>query len=60
MYSVTSPVTDGTLNLNSDGTYTYLNNPGFLSIDSFDYEVCLPPAFTTCDQATVTLEVTLS
>ncbi|MEM8765623.1 MAG: Ig-like domain-containing protein [Bacteroidota bacterium] len=39
----TSPVTSpssGTLTLNSDGSFTYVPNPGFIGADSFRYRVC--------------------
>lgn len=57
----TSPVSgpsNGTLTLNSDGSYTYTPNPGFEGTDSFMYEVCdegIPGPL--CDTANVTIEV---
>lgn len=51
---------NGTLVLNSDGTYTYTPNPGFVGTDRFQYEVCdsgLPGPL--CDTAEVTLKVFL-
>lgn len=59
----TTPVlapTNGTLVLNSDGTYTYTPNAGFVGTDRFQYEVCdsgLPGPL--CDTAEVTLKVFL-
>ncbi len=35
-----TPPANGTLNINSDGTFTYTPNLGFVGNDSFEYEVC--------------------
>jgi len=54
----TTPIsgpTNGTVVLNSDGTYTYTPDPGFTGNDSFTYEVCDPSGL--CDQAIVTISV---
>jgi VCBS repeat-containing protein len=45
----------GTLTLNSDGTFAYVPNPGFLGADSFTYEAQDP--FTVGNVATVSLDV---
>ncbi|MFD2725853.1 HYR domain-containing protein, partial [Hyunsoonleella rubra] len=51
-----NPVTEGTLTLNSDGTYTFVPVSGFIGDATFDYELCLPPPNTTvCDTGSVTL-----
>ncbi len=34
------PPANGSLSLNTDGTFTYTPNPGFIGNDSFEYEVC--------------------
>lgn len=42
---------------NSDGSYSYTPNSGYLGNVTFDYEVCLPaPNTTICDTATVTID----
>lgn len=54
----TTPVTDvsdGTLILNSDGSFTYTPNPNFIGNDSFTYEVC--DTFGLCNNATTFLIV---
>lgn len=57
-YSLVSDTDNGELTLNSDGTYTYTSDSGYTGTDTFTYEVCLPaPNDTTCEQATVTLNV---
>ncbi len=50
-------VTNGTLILNPDGSYTYTPNPGFVGEDSFTYEVCDDVSPPACDQAEVFIEV---
>ncbi|MBT7045617.1 MAG: tandem-95 repeat protein, partial [Gammaproteobacteria bacterium] len=47
--------TNGTVTLNSNGTYTYSPNAGFTGNDSFEYEVCDPTGL--CDIAIVTISV---
>ncbi len=57
-YTVVSGPSNGSLNLNPDGTYTYTPNNGFTGPDSFEYKVCLPaPNSSICDQATVNILV---
>ena len=56
----TTPVngpSNGTLVLNTDGTYTYTPDPGFSGTDSFTYEVCDDETPQNCSQATVSITV---
>jgi len=53
--SLDSDVTNGTLILNSDGTYTYTPDADFNGTDSFTYQVC--DADGDCDIATVIITV---
>ncbi len=56
----TTPIVDvsnGVLTLNSDGTFTYNPNSGFIGTDSFVYEVCDNGIPIYCDQAVVTIVV---
>ncbi len=56
----TTPISDvlnGALVLNSDGTFTYTPNDGFVGADSFVYEVCDDGTPVACDQATVVITV---
>ncbi|WP_237602525.1 Ig-like domain-containing protein [Aequorivita vitellina] len=49
---------NGTLNLNSNGTFIYTPNTGFTGVDTFEYKLCLPsPNTATCDTARVTIRV---
>ncbi len=50
-------VSNGTLTLNANGTYTYIPNAGFVGTDSFVYEVCDNQSPALCDQATVFITV---
>ncbi len=54
--SVESGPLNGSLVLNSDGSFTYTPDPDFTGIDSFTYRASDP--FRTSDPATVTLDVT--
>ncbi|MDT0608430.1 Ig-like domain-containing protein, partial [Croceitalea rosinachiae] len=57
-YLLISGTSNGTLTLNSDGTYNYQPNPGYTGTDSFEYQVCLPaPNQTVCDTATVCIGI---
>ncbi len=56
----TTPITDvsnGTLTINANGTYTYVPNANFNGIDTFEYEVCDNATPAQCAQATVTITV---
>jgi LruC domain-containing protein len=49
---------NGSVAVNSDGTFNYTPNPGFSGTDQFDYEVCLAsPLHHICDTANVTITV---
>ena len=49
--------TEGTVTLNTDGSYTFTPATGFSGETSYDYEVCDDGAPALCDTATVYLEV---
>ena len=56
----TTPIADvsnGSLVLNGDGTYTYTPDTDYNGSDSFTYEVCDNGSPVLCDQATVTITV---
>lgn len=55
-YTVVSNVTNGTLTLNTDGTFEYTPSANYYGNDGFTYEVCDP--FSECATATVTINVT--
>ncbi|MEM0932726.1 MAG: Ig-like domain-containing protein, partial [Bacteroidota bacterium] len=56
-FSSSSPF-NGTVVVNTDGTFTYTPDPGFTGTDTFEIQVCLPaPNQTVCDISTVTLNV---
>lgn len=55
--SLVNSVSNGTLTLNADGTFTYTPNADFVGVDSFTYEVCDDGAPTLCDQASVSILV---
>ncbi|MBL7811076.1 MAG: cadherin-like domain-containing protein, partial [Bacteroidetes bacterium] len=52
-----SNVSNGTLVLNSNGTYTYTPNPGFVGNDQFVYRTCDNGTPSVCDTATVYLTI---
>ena len=49
--------TNGTLFLNSNGTYTYTPNTGFVGTDAFQYIVCDNGSPSKCDTASVAIDV---
>ncbi|MCF8388711.1 MAG: LruC domain-containing protein, partial [Bacteroidales bacterium] len=56
----TTPVSgpsNGSVILNSDGTFTYTPDNGFTGTDSFDYEICDDGTPSECDEATVTITI---
>ncbi|MDI1254455.1 MAG: Ig-like domain-containing protein, partial [Flavobacterium sp.] len=55
---ITSPPTNGTVQVNSDGTVTYTPNNGYLGQDTFLYQVCSKEYTSTCDDAKVTITIT--
>ncbi|MFY0653953.1 MAG: tandem-95 repeat protein [Cyclobacteriaceae bacterium] len=52
-----TPPTNGSVVLDTDGTYTYTPNDGFVGIDTFVYQVCDDGTPSICDEATVTITV---
>ena len=54
-YTVTTDVSNGSLSLNTDGTYTYIPDPDFNGTDSFTYTVCDTDG--DCSTATVTITI---
>ncbi|MFK5974644.1 MAG: Ig-like domain-containing protein [Flavobacteriaceae bacterium] len=50
-------VTNGTLTLSADGSFTYIPNPGFTGTDSFTYQVCDDSNSNLCNTAVVTITV---
>ena len=49
---------NGTVVVNTDGTFTYTPNPGFTGTDTFEVQVCLPaPNQNVCDTSLVSLNV---
>ncbi|MHC4565907.1 MAG: Ig-like domain-containing protein, partial [Planctomycetota bacterium] len=50
-------VTNGTLTLNADGTYSYTPNAGYVGPDSFAYSVADPEQGAVPAQATVTINM---
>ena len=58
---ITSNPSNGTVQINLDGTVTYIPNNGFTGVDSFEYEICdgnKSSEVTACSMATVTVNVT--
>jgi VCBS repeat-containing protein len=55
--SMVADVSNGTLTLNPDGSFTYLPNPDFYGEDSFTYEACDTGTPPLCDSALVTITV---
>jgi hypothetical protein len=51
-------MSNGTLVMNPDGTYTYTPNDGFVGTDAVEYVVCSPAPISLCDTTTLTIVVT--
>lgn len=54
-FALTTGVSNGSLTLNTDGSYLYIPNAGYTGNDSFTYTVC--DADGECSTATVTINV---
>ncbi|MFV0417325.1 MAG: Ig-like domain-containing protein [Dysgonomonas sp.] len=54
-----SGTSNGTLILNTNGTFSYVANDGFRGTDSFIYEVCDNGTPQACDRATVYIVVSI-
>lgn len=48
---------NGSLSLNTDGTYVYIPDNGFTGTDIFTYTLCESDSSGLCDTATVTIQV---
>ncbi|MDV3469904.1 Ig-like domain-containing protein [Stenotrophomonas sp. C3(2023)] len=58
VFSLLSPATAGTAEVNADGSFTYTSAGVPAGTASFVYQVCLPaPDTTVCDSATVTVTI---
>lgn len=55
-----STATDGTVVLNSDGSFTYVPNPNFHGTDSFTYTVCDGNGGIATATVTITVEASLT
>jgi len=58
LITLVTDVTNGTLVLNPDGTFTYTPDPNYNGPDSFVYSYCDQGTPNLCDQATVSITVT--
>ena len=57
-YTESASPANGTLSVNTDGTFTYTPNPGFSGTDTFEIQVCLPaPNQSVCEVSTVSVSV---
>jgi gliding motility-associated-like protein len=54
---IKSGVTNGSLNFNPDGNFSYIPPATFTGKESFVYEVCYEDCPTSCDIATVNIDV---
>jgi large repetitive protein len=57
LYTVVTQPSNGTLILNTDGTFTYTPNPDYNGTDQFVYQRCDGGEPNLCDQATVTITI---
>lgn len=53
----TSDPTNGSVTINTDGTFTYTPNSGFTGMDMFSYQVCDDGSPSMCDITSVTIDV---
>ncbi len=58
MITVVTPPMLGTVEVNTDGTWTYTPQEGFFAEDMFVYEICNANCPEQCDEATVTVRST--
>ncbi len=57
-YTLSMPPSNGTVSINSDGTFNYIPNLGFIGFDFFLYKVCDDGFPEVCDFAQVKITVT--
>ncbi|MBL7766374.1 MAG: tandem-95 repeat protein [Chitinophagaceae bacterium] len=57
-FTAIGSMSNGVLVLNTDGSYTYTPNLGFIGQDSISYSVCSPAPTNLCDTTTLTIFVT--
>lgn len=57
VYNKTAEPTNGTVTLQSDGTYKYIPKSGFTGKDKFSYEACDPKDATNCAAAEVVIDI---
>jgi gliding motility-associated-like protein len=56
-FTIDTGVSHGTLNLNSNGSFTYTPSANFNGSDQFTYNLCDEAGTPLCDQATVTITI---
>jgi gliding motility-associated-like protein len=52
-----SPPSNGTLTLNTDGTFTFVPTTGFIGQVNFEYQICDTGTPVLCDVAKVTIDI---
>lgn len=57
VFTLLGTISDGTIVMNTDGTYTYTPSNNFVGTVSVKYRVCMPTAFTSCDTTDLVIEV---
>ncbi|QWX84309.1 gliding motility-associated C-terminal domain-containing protein [Cellulophaga sp. HaHaR_3_176] len=58
VYTENSSPSNGSLSVNTDGSFSYIPNAGFIGTDTFTVQVCLPaPNQSVCDTSTVSITV---
>jgi len=55
--SVTSPVSNGSLEIASDGTFTYTPDQGYAGVDQFSYIICNAYCPDQCSESVVTIDI---